>query len=196
MGPAHTRVMRSALRATIGLAVGGVLLLLAAPVAAQTDPPNATGPCEARVELSTGVVIDPYVSSGVHEVPVSGTADYSGGVTAPVPVPRAISGEVYIEGPLGFRISVADDWSWSNDSSNSLAAEGTVDWDLPRWLPRGAELVVVGVHDDAGFTCRGSVTVQLEGGFFDSPLGAISLFGTALSGLGLVGALFAKTGGA
>jgi hypothetical protein len=178
------------------MAVGAVIFLAATPAGAQTEPPNATGPCQAQATLSNGVVVDPYVSGGVYEIPLSGTAQYSGAVTGSVTPPRPISGEVYIDGPLGTKISVFDDWTWSEPDSDLLNKSGSVDWDLPSWLPRGTELTVSGVHNDVGFVCEGSVTFELEGGFFDSPLGAISLVGTVLTGAGLVGALFSRAGGA
>ena len=176
--------------------VGAVIFLAATPASAQTEPPNATGPCQAQATLSNGVEVDPYVSSGVYEIPLSGTAQYSGAVTGSVTPPRPISGQVYIDGPLGTKISVFDDWTWSTPDSDLVNKSGSVDWDLPSWLPRGTELTVSGVHNDVGLVCEGSVTFKLEGGFFDSPLGVVSVVGTVLSGIGLVGALFAKAGGA
>jgi len=178
------------------MAVGAVVFLAATPAGAQSEPPNATGPCEAQATLSNGVVIDPYVSSGVYEIPLSGSAQYSGAITGSVTPPRPISGEVYIDGPLGAKISVFDDWTWSEPESDLLTESGSVDWDLPSWLPRGTEITVSGVHNDVGFVCEGSVTVELEGSFFDSPLAVVSVVGTVLSGIGLAGALFARTGGA
>jgi hypothetical protein len=178
-----------------GIGVGALMFLTASPAAAQSEPPNSAGPCQAQATLSNGVVVDPYVSSGVYEIPLSGSAQYSGAVTAAVTPPRPISGEIYIDGPLGAKISVFDDWSWSNDSSELVDKSGSVDWDLPSWLPRGTELTVSGVHNDVGFVCEGSVTLELEGGFFDSPLGAVAVVGTVLTGLGLAGALVAKAGG-
>ncbi len=178
------------------MAVGAVIFLASTPAGAQTEPPNATGPCEAQATLSNGVVVDPYVWSGVYEIPLSGSAQYSGAVTGSVTPPRPISGEVYIDGPLGAKVSVFDDWTWSEPDSDLVTKSGSVDWDLPSWLPRGTELTVSGVHNDVGFVCEGSITVELEGDFFDSPLAVASVVGTVLSGLGLVGALFARAGGA
>lgn len=177
------------------IVVGVVVFLATTPAGAQTEPPNATGPCRAQATLSNGVVVDPYVSSGVYEIPISGSAQYSGAVTGSVTPPRPISGEVYIDGPLGTKISVFDDWTWSDDSSDLVEKSGSVDWDLPSWLPRGTELTVSGVHNDVGFVCEGSVTFELEGGFFDSPLGPVAVVGTVLTGIGLAGALVAKAGG-
>ena len=178
------------------MAAGAVIFLAATPASAQTEPPNATGPCEAQATLSNGVVIDPYVSGGVFEIPLSGSARYEGAVTGPVTPPRPISGEVYIDGPLGTQISAFDEWTWSEPESDLVAESGSVDWDLPSWLPRGTEITVSGVHNDVGFVCEGSVTVELEGDFFDSPLAVVSVVGTLLSGVGLVGALFARAAGA
>lgn len=110
--------------------------------------------------------------------------------------PRPISGEVYIDGPLGNRISVFDGWTWPEPESDLLTESGSVDWDLPSWLTRGTKLTVSGVHNDFGFICEGSVTVELEGSFFDSPLAVASVIGTVLSGIGLAGALFARAGDA
>lgn len=53
----------------------------------------------------------------------------------------------------------------------------------------GVEITVAGEHADENGQCSGSVKVQLEGGAFDSPLTAVSLAGTALTGFGVAVAL-------
>lgn len=168
----------------------GVLVLAGGGVAhAQDQPPDLEGPCTAQATLSNGVVVDPARSSGVYVVPIEGSAQYSGSVNADVVVPRAISGKVTIVSPPGFpAITVSDSWVWNSPSSVSLSSTGSVSWKLPKWLPRGVPITVEGVHRDAGLTCRGSVTIELEGSAFDSPLTYAAIAGTAVTGLGVAAA--------
>jgi hypothetical protein len=166
------------------------LVLVGGGVAqAQDQPPDLEGPCSAEAVLSNGVVVDPARSSGVYVVPIEGSAQYTGSIDADVVVPRPISGEVTIVSPPGFpAITVSDAWVWDSPASVSLSSTGSVSWKLPKWLPRGVPITVEGIHRDAGLTCRGSVTIELEGSAFDSPLTYAAIAGTAVTGLGVAAA--------
>lgn len=176
------------------LTVVGLGLLLPTTASAQaTDPPNATGECTATATIDNGTVIDPYMSSGVYEVPISGSATYEGSVPT-VDTPRPISGKVEILTPPGIpNISIDDDWTWDKPDATGLGESGDVSWDLPSVLPRGVEITVEGSHSESGtVVCDGSVTIEFEGGPFDSPLTPVSLVGTALAGAGVFVAGLAK----
>jgi hypothetical protein len=179
------------LAATAG-AVGAAGLLVGGAALAQSDPPNLTGPCTGSATLSNGVVIDPAVSSGLFVVPLDGEADYEGTITAPVPTPRTISGSVKVATPPGIP---EFGWTWSDDDATETAAAGTVDWNLPTWMPRDVTFTVRGVHQDAGVACEATVTVAVEGGVFDSPTTYVALAGTLLAGAGVVAAGFASVAG-
>lgn len=182
------------------LLAGGALLLAADRAGAEaTDPPNATGECRAFAEIEGYQTIDPYRSSGVYEIPLSGTARYEGatpGGGEGIEVPeRQISGEVVIKTPPGIPdIQLTDAWSWNEPATGTFDA-GTVDWDLPSALPRGVPFRVEGYHAEEGITvCEGYVDVEVEGGLFDSPFAPVSLGGTALAAAGL-GLAMVKKGG-
>lgn len=185
-------------RVSSGVVAASVVLVLGGSSArAQDDPPNATGPCAASAVLSNGVTVDPYASSGTYPIPIEGSADYQGAVEADVETPRPINGEVTIRTPPGLPdVTVTDQWEWSNDASDGLSDSGSVSWELPSVLPRGVPITVEGFHQDQGVRCEGSITVELEGGAFDSPLTFVSLGGTALAAIGLGFAGFAGAAGA
>ncbi len=181
------------------LAAGGLfamaVLVLAFPsaAAAQGEPPNATGPCRASATLSNGVVVNPYESSGVYEMPLSGSASYSGAVTADVTTPRAISGEVRIITPPGIPdITLTDEWVWDDPEADGISSDGDVSWNLPKSLPRGVEMLVDGFHSEPGVLCEGSVIVKLEGGFLDSPVSYVAIGGTVVGAIGLLLAMFSS----
>ena len=167
------------------------------PVAAQaTDPPNATGDCKAEATLSNGVVVNPYVSSGVYEMPLSGSADYTGQVgDGNERDEREFNGQVVVKTPPGFPdLELTDAWTW-NGSGTRQSDSGTVTWDLPDILPRGAPFTVEGFHQDEGIRCEGSVQVEVEGGLFDSPLAPAALAGTALAMSGVGFSMVSRRGG-
>jgi len=171
-----------------GLLAGcGIALLAAGTAAAQaTDPPNATGACTASATVTGGETIDPYASSGVYEIPLSGTASYAGAVGDGQDRPeRDFNGKVVIKTPPGVPdIELTDEWTWNGPGTGASKA-GDVDWDLPSVMPRGVPFRVEGFHQDNPERCEGYVNVKIEGGLFDSPLAPAALGGTALAGLGV-----------
>lgn len=172
--------------AVVGL---GALLLAAGAAAAQSFPDdypaNATGTCTANADLSNGVRVDPYVSGGVYELPISGSASYEG--TTPYSGPeRPIEGFVKIKTPPGIPdISFDDRWVWDDDATASFD-RGTVTWDFPSAIPRNVEMTVVGQHVDAGgIRCNGTIKIKFEGGFFDTFVGWVAVGGTAVTATGV-----------
>ncbi|MEX2625799.1 MAG: hypothetical protein WD225_02885 [Ilumatobacteraceae bacterium] len=192
------RVVGARRRASLAVVAASVVFVFGgSPARAQDDPPNATGLCTASATLSNGVTVDPYASAGTYPIPIEGSADYQGAVEADVETPRPISGEVTIRTPPGIpAVTVTEAWEWSNDSSDALSDSGSVSWELPSALPRGVPITVEGFHQDQGVRCEGSITVELEGGAFDSPLTFAALGGTVLAAVGLGFAGLAGGGGA
>lgn len=167
----------------------GVVLVGAGAASAQAfpddHPPNAKGECTARAEISNGVTVDPYVSGGTYTIPLEGSATYT--ATTPYSGPeRRIQGSVKIKTPPGIPdISFDDKWDWDTDSTETSDSD-TVDWEFPSSLPRGVEMTVEGEHvDGGGIRCSGSIKIEFEGGFFDSPIGWVAVGGTVVSGTGV-----------
>ena len=177
--------------------MGSMALLGGAAVHAEaTDPPNATGSCTASAAVTGGETIDPYASSGVYEIPLAGTATYTGMVGNGAERPeRDFNGQVVIKTPPGVPdIELTDQWTWKGPGTGA-SKTGQVDWDLPTVMPRGVPFRVEGFHQDDPERCEGYVKVKIEGGLFDSPLAPAALGGTALAGLG-VGLAGIRRGGA
>lgn len=191
--------MRWGRRIVVGVGAAALVGLGASnEVAAQADdPPNATGPCTADALLSNGTVIDPYTSSGPYEVPLAGSAEYSGTIGDGADRDeRAFSGEVVIKTPPLFPdVVITDSWKW-NGTGPGQSDEGTVTWDLPGWIPRDVEVTVEGFHQDDGARCEGSIVIELEGGLTDSPLAPAALGGTALALAGVGFSMVPRRGGA
>ena len=126
-----------------------------------------------------GFTVDAATAVGVITIPRSDTVDWQGSVTAP---PGTYSGSVWVELPPPFGQVEVD--SWSGDSQTT-SNSGSREYDLPSLVPAGVEIVVGGEHTDDNGSCSGSVTVEIDGGPFSSPLTAVSLVGTALTGAGM-----------
>lgn len=160
----------------------GLMLVGSSPtVGAGIDGSNG---CQATGSWrESGLVIDAATATGVIEIPRKDTVDWQGSVAAP---PGEYSGSVWVELPPPFGKVEVD--TWSGDSA-TMANAGSHEYDLPSLVPAGVEFTVAGEHSDENGTCSGSVTVAVEGGAFDSPLAAVSLVGTAVTGAGLAAML-------
>ena len=147
------------------LGAAALVLFSAGSVAAEaTDPPNATPGCSASATVEGGETIDPYVSSGVYEIPLEGSARYTGQVGDGSPrAERDFNGQVVIETPPGFPdIELADEWTWRGRGTGAMK-EGDVKWNLPEIMPRGVPFKVSGFHQDQGLRCEGFVRVGASG---------------------------------
>lgn len=161
---------------------GGILLLgAAASVGAEINGDNG---CQASgTWREAGISVDAATVDGVVTIPRSDTVDWQESVAAP---PGPYTGSVWVELPPPFGQFELD--SWSGDSQNTSNA-GSRQYDLPALVPAGVEFVVGGEYADQNGTCTGSVSVQIDGGPFSSPLTAVSLAGTALAGAGMAALL-------
>jgi hypothetical protein len=162
---------------------GGALLLLGSASLADAEISGTNGCQASGTWQEAGITVDAATATGVITVPRSDTVDWQASVAAP---PGAYSGSVWIELPPPFGQAEID--SWSGDSQTT-ANSGSEEYDLPSLVPAGVEIVVAGEHTDQNGTCSGSVTVEIDGGPFSSPLTAISLAGTVVTGAGLAAML-------
>ena len=82
-----------------------------------TLAPNASGQCTASATIVGGFTIDPYASSGVYVVPITGSANYTGSV-AVAEGTRPASGKVEIKTPPGIpSITLDDQWTWGPEGT-------------------------------------------------------------------------------
>ncbi|MDA0269523.1 MAG: hypothetical protein O2798_02450 [Chloroflexi bacterium] len=159
------------------LAICGVLSVVgvASAQAAGSDgsiPARLTGPCQVTATINgTGTTIDPSSSGGVYTVPLSGSANYSGSIAVPAEE-RFAGGSVWVVTPPGIPSFTIK--SWEDPVAETVGDTGEVSWDLPGALPRGIIFTVEGVHNDTA-TCTGAITVKVEGGITDSPVGLASV---------------------
>lgn len=172
------RVVRWSLAAT---AFGLMLVGSASRASAGIDGTNG---CQATgTWREAGITVDAATADGVIVIPRSDTVDWTGSVAAP---PGAYHGSVWVELPPPFGKVTVGSWKGNSQTTSNSGAH---EYDLPSLVPAGVEFTVAGEHIDQNGTCTGSVTVELEGGAFDSPLTAVSLLGTAASGVGLAALL-------
>lgn len=170
------------LRVSMAGAAFGLMLVGSAPTAVAGI--KGSNGCQATgTWRSTGVVVDAATADGVIAIPRADTVDWQGSVAA---APGVYSGSVWIELPPPFGEVEVDSWA-GNSLTTSNA--GSHEYDLPSLVPSGVEITVAGEHVDQNGSCVGSVTVEVEGGAFDSPLTIASLAGTAVTGAGLAAML-------
>jgi hypothetical protein len=168
------------------LILTALLVGLALPLL-QSSPAHASlsGPCFVTASVSgndggTFETINPQAKTGVYTVPITGSANYDGGINVSVPEEgRPISGSVSVSLPFGTSVSIK---SWSDDDAKSTGDKGSVTWDLPDATPRGIEMTVSGSHSDIQ-GCSGSISVRLDGGLLDSVAGVATTVATAVTGL-------------
>lgn len=183
--------MRILVRAVLlALGAGGVLMVLAAPAAA-----DLSGPCEASGTFrKSDVTVNAKTAEGTIEIEPKDTVEYTGTVVGATP-PRKTSGEVKVD--LPFPLPDFTPGTWSDDDSAETEKSDTYDYDIPAIAPKGYDVEVSGFHQDAGLPrCEGSVTLRVKGGFFSSPAGPVAFVITALSAAGVVIAARPKVGGA
>lgn len=162
----------------------GVALLLFGSASMVGAEISGTNGCQATGSWrEAGIVVDANSATGVVVIPRADTVDWEASVAAP---PGSYRGSVWVELPPPFGQIEID--SWSGDSQTT-SNSGSHEYDLPSTVPAGVDIVVGGEHIDQNGTCSGTVTVQLDGGPFSSPLTAISLAGTAVTGLGMAALL-------
>jgi hypothetical protein len=163
------------------LVVWTTALSIAHAQAGLTINPPISGPCQVTATISGEGAAE---ADGVYTIPHEGSASYVASISTD-DEDRPHNGQVQAQTPIpGLNIDIHDPWSGEADGNSD---SGTVDWDIPSWVPGGIEINVSGFHNDTAGNCSGSATFKLDGGILDSPAGIASLVLTALFGLGLIG---------
>jgi len=172
------RIVRWSLAAT----AFGLMLVGSSPrVSASIEGTNG---CRATATWrGAGLTVDAATATGVIVIPRKDTVDWQGSVAA---APGAYAGSVWVELPPPFGHVEVDSW---HGNSQTTANAGAHEYSLPKTVPAGVEFTVGGEHSDQNGSCSGSLTVEVDGSAFDSPLTAVSLVGTAASGAGLTALL-------
>ena len=150
------------------------IVLIGSASAAHADIPGTDGCQASGTWLDGGLVVIAETDGGVYTIPISDAVAWEGSVTSP---PGSYSGAVSIDLPPPFGDMTVDTW---NGHSQSTSNSGVHEYDLPSLTPRGVEFQAVGVHNDSNGSCYGTITFEIDGGPFDSPIAPISLGGTAV----------------
>lgn len=159
------------------------LMLVGSPSIADAGIEGSNG-CQATGTWRDGAfTVDAATADGVITIPRSDTVNWTGSVAAP---PGAYSGSVWVELPPPFGQVEVDSWSGDSQTTSNTGAH---EYDLPWLVPAGVEFTVGGEHADQNGACSGSVVVEIDGGLLDSPITAVSLVGTAATGVGLAALL-------
>jgi hypothetical protein len=174
---ANSRIRRRAVAPLI-LAGGALVGVLSASPAWA----GVTGGCQGVGTIEgtryDAAVLDP---SDPITIPESGDVGYEGSVPLSTgDTPRAYSGSISLDLPLGASITVAD---WSGSSEKVAADPGTHHYSIPSIVPRGVTVHGSGSHQHEGLSdpCKGSFAIKLAGGPLDSPVP------TATAAVGTIG---------
>ena len=173
--------MRALARAgLLALGCAGILVLFAAPAAADLE-----GPCTAVGEFAeSNVTVDAKTAKGTIEVEHKDEISYVGTVEGATP-PREASGEIKVDMP--FPLPDFKPGEWSDEDAAETEKTDTYSYDLPAIAPRGFDVEVSGFHKDGDLPkCSGSVTLRVKGGFFNSPAGPVAAVITAIAASGVV----------
>lgn len=172
-----------------GLLAGAALaVVMGGSTVADLDD-DGTG-CEGTASFETGTEADgPFtiVASDVGDetivVPRSDTVTWTGSVDR---APGDYDGWIAIDLPAPLGTVTIDTWSGDSEQTSNSGVE---EYDLPWLVPSGVEVTVRGEHADDNGTCAATVTVEIEGGPFDTPIAPISIGGTVVTGAGFLALL-------
>lgn len=161
----------------LGFVIGG------SAAQASADIPGGPGCQGSGRWLEDGLLVVAETEGGVYTIPRSDSVAWEGSVAGP---PGVYSGSVSVDLPPPFGEVVIDDWSGDSETTSNSGVE---EYDLPSLVPAGVEFEVFGEHSDENGACSGTITFEIDGGPFDSPVTPISLGGTAIFAVGTVMAL-------
>jgi hypothetical protein len=162
------------------LALGAVavgITLVGSAGQANADIPG-TDDCQGSGEwLEDGLLVFAETDGGVYIIPRSDSVAWEGSVAAP---PGVYAGSIWVDLPPPFGKVTVDSWGGeSNNTSNS----GVHEYDFPTLVPAGVEFEVSGEHVDENGGCSGTITFEIDGGPFDSPVTFVALGGTLVFAL-------------
>ena len=169
------RVLRWSLA---GVAMGVLLMGSARPVSAEITGTNG---CAASASFTTsGVKVDAATATGVVTVPRKDTVQWQASVTAPG---GDYSGSLWLELPPPFSKIELKSWKGNSQTTSN---SGKHAYDIPSFVPGGAELTVAGTHTDTNGTCSGSISLKLQGDPLSSPVTWVSIGATVAMAGGLL----------
>jgi hypothetical protein len=151
---------------------------------ANADIPGTSGCSGSGLWLEDGLFVQAETAGGVYTIPRSDTVAWEGSVAGP---PGVYSGSVTVELPPPFGEVEVE--SWGGDSENT-SNSGAEEYDLPSLVPAGVEFEVFGQHADENGSCSATITFEIDGGAFDSPITPISLGGTLVFAIATGAALW------
>ena len=152
----------------LGFVIGG------SPSYANADVPGGSGCQGSAVWLEDGLAIAAETDGGPYTIPRSDTVAWEGSVAS---APGVYVGSISVDLPPPFGEVEIDNWSGDSETTSNA---GSHEYDFPSLVPAGVEFEVSGEHIDENGGCSGSITLELDGGPFDSPIAPISLGGTAI----------------
>ena len=161
----------------LGVVAFGIVLVGSASQANADIVDGGSGCSGTGGWLESGLFVDAETVVGVQTIPRSDTVTWEGSVAAP---PGLYSGQISVDLPPPFGEVKIDDWSGDSESTGN---SGSHEYDFPSLVPAGVEFEVFGEHSDENGGCTGTVTFEIDGGPFDSPIAPISLGGTAVFAL-------------
>lgn len=172
-------------RATGLAALGALIALMIAAMAAPAGAEVISGECTGMVTFSDGTVVtEAQPRDEVVDVPPADTVMYEGatGLDAPTePVP--FSGSVDVRLPFMTWVVA----SWSGETVENSDA-GSYSYDVPGFVPRGTGgFEVTGYHTQQGQTCEVVVTMRLAGDPGPAAILGIALTGIFAAGVGAAG---------
>lgn len=183
----RSRITRVVVRGVAaGVLAAGVLAVVPAGADFDDDGPGCEGTAtfvEGTDAEGSFTVVASDLGDETIVVPRADTVEWTGSVRA---APGDFDGFVAIDLPWPAGTVEAATWSGDGDTTSN---SGVDEYDLPWVVPAGVEFTVRAAHTDDNGTCTASVTVEIEGGPFDTPIAPVSLGATVLTGAGFLGLL-------
>jgi hypothetical protein len=154
------------------VAIGFMLVGSASP--AHADIPGTSGCKGFGLWVGDGLQVFATTNGGVYTIPRSDEVAWQGEVAGP---PGEYSGGISVDLPPPFGEVLIDDWGGDSENTSNI---GVHEYDFPSMVPAGVEFEVYGEHSDENGGCSATITFEIDGGPFDSPLTPIALGGTVL----------------
>lgn len=168
----------------LGICSTAVLFVLTAPAHA-----SLKGPCTASGTFREGNFNVDAKKVDEVEIPRADTVDWKAG--DPGSGERVIVGSVEIEFPPPIGKIMVGEWGEDGKKAGAHNNSDSYTYDLPA-LIAGFDIPVSGTHQDAGFSCSGTVVVRIEGGGFSNPAALVSVAFTVLIGINMFLSLKAR----
>ena len=178
-----TRRGRAAAMLVAGLGVSATTLTCLAPPAGATLEGGCTAVATFLLGVGAGsVTIDVGAASASEPVEIAATDTVEWRVTVPgsSTTPEPMRGRLEIDLPWPLGTQTLESWS---GTATQGEATGLYTYELTKAFPRGTPFTVTGTHSEPGVTCVGEVSLQVDGGPFDTWLIWVALGGLLVSGI-------------